>query len=371
MKIFDPSSTQSRRRARARVTSDAGSEPLPGSVSAVTAERLAAAHPRQPLRLLLLRPPLRDRLAGEAVVDRDDPAHRRVGAAELLHHDAVRHGVEPHAAVLLRQRAAEEADLGELRDDPAIHPLRAVPLARVRHDLAVAERAGRLPDQLLLLGERRSPRTRILPHMPNLAGKVAIVTGAGRGIGRAHALALARGRRAASSSTTSAPRSPARATTTRPRSRSSRRSRPPAARRPRTRENVADFDGAERMVQQAIDDVRPARHPRQQRRDPARPDAREHDRAGVGRRDRRSPQGPLRADAARGRVLARALEGRRRGQGPRDQHVEPVGRLRQHRPVELRRGEGRHRRLHAHRRAGARTATASRSTASRRTRARA
>jgi len=27
--------------------------------------------------------------------------------------------------------------------------------------------------------------------MPNLAGKVAIVTGAGRGIGRAHALALA------------------------------------------------------------------------------------------------------------------------------------------------------------------------------------
>jgi NAD(P)-dependent dehydrogenase (short-subunit alcohol dehydrogenase family) len=33
--------------------------------------------------------------------------------------------------------------------------------------------------------------TRILSHMPNLKGKIAIVTGAGRGIGRGHALALA------------------------------------------------------------------------------------------------------------------------------------------------------------------------------------
>ena len=74
----------------------------------------------------------------------------------------------------------------------------------------------------------------------------------------------------------------------------------------------------------------------------------------MGRRDRRPPQGPLRADAPRGVVLARALEGGRRGARPRDQHVEPVGRLRQRRPGELRRGEGGHRRLHAHRRAGAR-----------------
>ena len=102
-------------------------EPLPGLGQPVAAERLAAAQPRQPLRLLLLRPPLRDRLAGEPVVDGDDPAHRRVRASELLHDEAVRHRVEPHAAVLLRERTAEEADIGELGDDPAIHPFACGP----------------------------------------------------------------------------------------------------------------------------------------------------------------------------------------------------------------------------------------------------
>ena len=56
---------------------------------------------------------------------------------------------------------------------------------------------------------------------------------------------------------------------------------------------------------------------------------------------------------------------------PRDQHVQPVGRLRQRRPGELRRGEGGHRRLHAHRRAGARPLRRHGQLHSRRTRARA
>ena len=47
-------------------------------------------------------------------------------------------------------------------------------------------------------------------------------------------------------------------------------------------ENVADFAGAGRMVQQAIDELRPPRHPRQQRRHPPRPDARQHDRGRSG-----------------------------------------------------------------------------------------
>ena len=57
--------------------------------------------------------------------------------------------------MLLGQRRGEEAELGELGDDAAVDRLRAVPLGRVRRDLGVAELARRLPDQLLLVGERQ------------------------------------------------------------------------------------------------------------------------------------------------------------------------------------------------------------------------
>ena len=70
----------------------------------VAAEPFAAGEARQERLLLLLRPPLRDRLAEEAVRDGDDPAHGRVGLAELLAEQAVRDRVEPAAAELLRQR---------------------------------------------------------------------------------------------------------------------------------------------------------------------------------------------------------------------------------------------------------------------------
>ena len=45
-----------------------------------------------------------------------------------------------------------------------------------------------------------------------------------------------------------------------------------------------------------------------------------------------------------GRVLARALEGGRGGARPGDHDVEPLGRLRQRRPGQLRRRQGGHRR---------------------------
>ena len=44
----------------------------------------------------------------------------------------------------------EEADLAELGDDRPVHLLGAVPVARVRRDLALAELAGGVADELLL-----------------------------------------------------------------------------------------------------------------------------------------------------------------------------------------------------------------------------
>src|SRR5581483_156920 len=120
----------------------------------VAAERVAGGERGEQPRALLVGAEARDRLAEEAVRDGDDPPHVRVGAAELLDDERVGSHVEPQAAVLLGERRSEEAERGELADDPAVDRLAAIPLGREGGDLSVAELARGPLDQLLLGGKR-------------------------------------------------------------------------------------------------------------------------------------------------------------------------------------------------------------------------
>jgi NAD(P)-dependent dehydrogenase (short-subunit alcohol dehydrogenase family) len=89
--------------------------------------------------------------------------------------------------------------------------------------------------------------------VPNLVGKVAIVTGAGRGIGRAHALALAEaGARVIVNDLGAAVSGEGRDDT--PAQQVVEEIAAAGGQAAANAENVADFAGAERLVRQAIDD---------------------------------------------------------------------------------------------------------------------
>jgi NAD(P)-dependent dehydrogenase (short-subunit alcohol dehydrogenase family) len=89
--------------------------------------------------------------------------------------------------------------------------------------------------------------------MPSLAGKVAIVTGAGRGIGRAHALALAKAGASVIVNDLGGALSGEGHDDT-PAKQVVAEIEAAGGKAAANAENVAEFEGAERLVQQAIDD---------------------------------------------------------------------------------------------------------------------
>ena len=212
--------------------------------------------------------------------DGDPPAcGDAIGADHhLVHHPVVDGGEE----LLLRPDVVVEGALAETVDRAQLRDAGGV-VAASREDLrrGVDDRvATRLPLRAAL-GRRSAAVTRTSGidrtwvgtategcgmNEHSFEGRVAVVTGAGRGIGRAYARAARRARRAASSSTTSAARWRATARTPDRRPRSPPRSSPRAASRsptPATWPRVGGRTGARRRRGRAL---RTHRRPDQQRR---------------------------------------------------------------------------------------------------------
>ena len=138
----------------------------------------------------------------------------------------------------------------------------------------------------------------------HLQGKAAVVTGAGRGIGREVAKLLAAKARASSSTIRAWVAAARRPRSVRPTT-SSPRSGRPAARRSPNYDSVADYLKAGADGQAVRRRVRPDRHHGQRRRQPARAHDLEHVRRRFRLGRHRAPQGPLEHVPSRDQVHAR------------------------------------------------------------------
>ena len=177
-------------------------------------------------------------------------------------------------------------------------------------------------------GDRSCFVASLEPGLPSfsLLGKKAFVTGGSRGIGRACALALA-----AAGADVAVSCNPGR-----PTGRGGLPEDPrhgPQGRALRLRRGVRG--DVETMCTEVNDDFEDHRHPREQRRHHPRPVVQEDDQGGLGRGHQHQPEQRLRRHPALHRRHGRP------GLGPRDQHLEHVGRDRQLRPGELRGRQGR------------------------------
>ena len=103
------------------------------------------------------RPVAEQRERVEPDVDGDQRPERRLAALDLLAGERLRDEVEAGAAVLLGNDDAEQPQLGHALDHAHVELVVDVVLDRVRQHALVHERAHRLLDQALLVGQRRSP----------------------------------------------------------------------------------------------------------------------------------------------------------------------------------------------------------------------
>ena len=195
--------------------------------------------------------------------------------------------------------------------------------------------------------------------MGRFDGKVAIVTGAGRGIGRSHARLLASEGAAVvvndlggSSGGDGADATPAQEVVDEITAKGGRAIA--------NYDSVSSWDGARADGATGGRGARRARRAREQRRHPARQDELQHGRSRVGLGDRRAPEGPLRTVAIRRDLLAREVEGDRQpGEREDRQHRLGIRPVRQRRAGQLRGSQSGHRgddhrdgqRARAHRRA--------------------
>ncbi len=184
-------------------------------------------------------------------------------------------------------------------------------------------------------------------------GRVCIVTGAGRGIGREHALMLAaQGAKVVVNDLGGEMDGSGQSTPARP-SEVVDEIVAAGGEAVANGDDISSWDGAERLVKQAVDtfgDLDVLINNAGILRDRMLANMTEAEWDAVIQVHLKGTFGPARHAAAYWREQ---VEGGRGGRRPHHQHLVAVGHLRQRRPDQLRRGQGRHRRLHDHRGQGA------------------